>query len=165
MASSPDVTLFLFSRPHIWHRCSITYSGEVPSSATGFMSPWQAAARSPGLTSTCLLHKHFGQWFVYPLPSTCTPQCSQVKSSIVRLKAISRACSETPSGLESQADVRKKRCRRGKHIEICRPRISRFLPHLTRPCPETICDFFLWWGFQTCSRSPGVHPSALQMLR
>src|SRR3989338_1836740 len=45
------------------------------------MSPPHVLALSPGLLSTCLLHRHFGQWLVYPSPLTNAPQRSQAKSS------------------------------------------------------------------------------------
>lgn len=51
----------------------------------GIIKPWHVAARSPGPSlSTCLDHKHVGQWLRYdPFSkgSTAKPQCSQVNGS------------------------------------------------------------------------------------
>jgi len=58
-----------------------------------------------------------------------------------------RACSETPSGLESQADLREKRGRRAGHIEICQPRISRFSLKSGAAMPRNSFWFFLVVGF------------------
>ena len=53
------------------------------SAEIGSIIPPHIAARSPGLLSTWRDHKHFGQWFVYPLPTTVAPQWAQTKSSTV----------------------------------------------------------------------------------
>ena len=75
-------TTFLRSVPHRAQRCTRTYS-DAPSTPIGSMSPRHFSKRSPGCISTCALQRHFGQWFVYPLPSTRAPQCAQVKSSFL----------------------------------------------------------------------------------
>ena len=51
------------SAPHLVQRCRMIYprlaSGRAP---TGSIAPPQGSARSPGLTSTCKLHRQNGQW-------------------------------------------------------------------------------------------------------
>ena len=76
--------LFLRKCLHFRHCCVKIYSPFFSSMSIGFIKPPHSAARSPGLISTCLLHKQFGQWLVYPLPLTFAPQFSQTKSSIFR---------------------------------------------------------------------------------
>ena len=73
---------------HFSHWWMIRYFGVVPSSRIGSIMPPHTALLSPGSISTCLLQRHCGQWLVYPSPVTWVPQCSQTKSSIVRLKLI-----------------------------------------------------------------------------
>src|SRR3989344_4843799 len=97
--SSPAEAMFFRSTPHLMQRCTILYFAGPPSRATGSIEPPHGSARSPGFTSTCLLHRHVGQWFVYPSPFTCFPQCSHVKFSNVRLKLI---CVPQPASLEAQ---------------------------------------------------------------
>src|SRR3989344_5429388 len=78
---SPSSTFFLFVCPHFVHLNHNSCFLLLDSIPTGSIIPPHAAARSPGCTSTCLDHKHRGQWFVYPVPWTSLPQCSQTKSS------------------------------------------------------------------------------------
>ena len=53
--------------------------------ATGSITPWQAEARLPGLSSTWTLERQLGQWLRWPLPAppgvTRRPQDLQVKLS------------------------------------------------------------------------------------
>jgi hypothetical protein len=51
------------------------------------MRPPHRSRLSPGMQSTCLPHRHLGQWFRKPPRSsgnTCSPQCSQVNPSLLR---------------------------------------------------------------------------------
>ena len=85
MSSSGRALFFLLS-PQVWHWWIIWYSPLAEIILMGFIKPLQFSARSPGLISTCLLHRQCGQWLVKPLPITSCPHCSQTKSSILRLK-------------------------------------------------------------------------------
>lgn len=68
--------------PHFTQRYRMRYLGVDPSTPIGSIMPPQPAALSPGLRSTCMLHRHRGQWSVYPSPLTSKPQWPQAKSSI-----------------------------------------------------------------------------------
>jgi hypothetical protein len=63
------------------HRCTIIHVRFASfSMPTGSIGPAHASALSPGMRSTCLLHRHTGQWFRNPPRNngnTCAPQCSQ----------------------------------------------------------------------------------------
>ncbi len=85
---SPATILFLRSKPHFSHLWIIDHSPPFSSACTGFITPPHPEARSPGSRSTCLLQRHLGQWLVYPLPSTSTPQFSQQKFSIFLINAM-----------------------------------------------------------------------------
>ncbi len=80
-------SLFLWILPHFWHFWTTRHSPAFSSVPTGSIKPQQSFARSPGKSSTCLLQRQCGQWLVYPSPSTFSPQCSQLKSSFVRLNS------------------------------------------------------------------------------
>ena len=85
--SSPSCCLFQRSWPQSTHRWRYRYCPFRSSSCTGGMRPWQLAARSPGLMSTCLLQRHCVQWFSKPCwPRTKKPQWPHSKSSSVRWK-------------------------------------------------------------------------------
>lgn len=62
----------------------MTHSPRSILAPNGSISPPHHARRSPGFTSTCLLHKHFGQWSVYPFPRTKDWHRLHTKSSLVR---------------------------------------------------------------------------------
>src|SRR3989344_2979379 len=78
---SLGVIALRFVCPQRRHSWRIRYEGEEPSIALGSIIPLQIAALSPGFTSTCLPHRHSGQWFVNPSPTTWAPHFSQTKSS------------------------------------------------------------------------------------
>jgi len=73
--------------PHWTQRCTTTQVRFASvSTPTGSMSPAHALALSPGMQSTCLLHRHLGQWLRKPPRSngnTCAPHCSQANPWLV----------------------------------------------------------------------------------
>lgn len=82
---SPSSACWRIVLPHCSHLCVMIKPSPDFSTPTGRIIPPHVAVRSPGLLSTWRDHKQFGQWFVYPLPRTRTPQCAQVKSSTRRV--------------------------------------------------------------------------------
>ncbi len=83
--SSCGESRFLLRWPHVSQRWVRIHTSPPLSKSSGCIMPPHSAARSPGLLSTCLLHKHFGQWFVYPLPCTKVPHRSQENCSTTRM--------------------------------------------------------------------------------
>ena len=83
---SSAATRLELSAPQRLQRCMIAHSPPFRTqTAIGSIKPPQSLSRSPGVRSTCKLHKQFGQWFRWSLPAFCgvtrRPQNLQVKLS------------------------------------------------------------------------------------
>jgi hypothetical protein len=66
--SSPAI-LFARSAPHCEHLWTIDHSPFcLTQTATGSMADLQIERLSPDWKSTCLLHRHRGQWFLWFVP-------------------------------------------------------------------------------------------------
>ncbi len=86
---------------HRTQRCTtIQVRFASASTPTGSINPAHASSLSPGMQSTCLLHRHLGQWFRNPprnSGSTCAPQCSHVNPQLVRpMKLVLRFTAHPP---------------------------------------------------------------------
>lgn len=86
MGLSSAATRLALSAPQRRQRWMSAHSPFLRTqTATGSMTPPQSAARSPGVMSTCRLHRQFGQWLRWLLPApsgfTSRPQALQEKLS------------------------------------------------------------------------------------